>query len=235
MIPKILHVTWPDVEILDDPSPLIQQGLAAFRQLNPTWDIKISTDHDVDRDLRRYLPVRDYDLIAGSKQFVEKCDLWRLIKVYQEGGMYMDIDRLCDTAMHKWLPDHCRFVLLINQTWDFSQDLIISQAGNPLLASVIELNLSRRRQSHRDIYWLGPQTYLHGISQSLGQEIDTNPGTEAMQELERLAGNIPWITVYRESPPLHTVLYRRGVWEFDYQQEKQKFYQKHLVKHWLDQ
>lgn len=235
MIPKKLHLTWSRTDILDDPSPIIQHGLAEFHRLNPDWTIEISTDRDVDLYLQHHLDRRDYDLLDSSTRFVEKCDLWRLIKIYQEGGMYMDIDRLCDTAQHEWLPSDCRFVVLINEIWDFSQDLIVSESHNPILAKAIELNVSRRKQSHRNVYWLGPQTYLHAVSDMLGRKIDTNPGAQAMQELAEIANNISWIKVYHESPPLNTVLYRQGTCNFDYHHEKQKFYQRHLVKHWLDQ
>jgi hypothetical protein len=235
MIPKTLHITWCDKNVLEDPNPLIQQGIAQFQRLNPDWQIEISDDHEVNHYLRDNLCNQDWLLLDQSLRFVERCDIWRLIKIYNEGGIYMDIDRLCNVSMTEVLPADVRFVCLINTDWDLSQDLIISAAANPLLREVLDLSLHRRKQGINDVYYLGPQTYLHAMSRMLmGQPLDTDPGEAAMLQLAAAASSMSWITVYREIPPKHTFLYRDAVLDFDFDRAKQQLYANYDIQHWLD-
>jgi len=46
----------------------------------------------VDNYLRENISDEDYGLIRDSG-IVEKLDLWRLVKLYNEGGLYIDLDR----------------------------------------------------------------------------------------------------------------------------------------------
>jgi mannosyltransferase OCH1-like enzyme len=98
MIPKIVHLSWKAKDLLDSDSPLVQEGMKKLVELNPDWDVQISTDDEVDSYLQAQLEPKIYELIA-DKHVVQKTDLWRLIKLFTEGGVYVDIDRFVDTPL----------------------------------------------------------------------------------------------------------------------------------------
>ena len=92
-IPKIAHLTWKTKDIFNSQTPLIVNGVRNLVDLNPDWVVTVYDDNEVDEYLRKTLDAKDYMLIE-NKHIVEKSDLWRLFKIYTEGGLYMDIDRL---------------------------------------------------------------------------------------------------------------------------------------------
>lgn len=232
MIPKILHATWPDPSVIDSSLPIIQHGLGAFRKLNPDWQIEISDDNDVNHYLQHNLSVQDWQNLA-MRPLVEKTDLWRLLKMYHQGGVYLDIDRLCDTAMSDWLMPQTRMILPINGYWDFSQDFMGTEPGNPAFRAVIELNCQRRAQGHDQIIFLGPQTYFHALTREFfGTIIEINPGKHVMDQISLALCSLPWLQVCHEEPPLKTALYRHNGFIDDYRESKRQLYQHYNVKHW---
>jgi len=71
---------------------IIKYGIKSIRILNPEYQIEISDDMDIDNYLKQHIKQYDYNLIK-DKHIVEKTDLWRLLKIYNEGGIYVDLDR----------------------------------------------------------------------------------------------------------------------------------------------
>ena len=71
MIPKIVHLSWKDKDLLDSDSPLVQEGMKKLVELNPDWDVQISTDDEVDAYLQDKLEPQLYALIA-DKHIVQR-------------------------------------------------------------------------------------------------------------------------------------------------------------------
>ena len=103
MIPKIIHIAWNDKEVLKSDAPLIKHGLKKLVELNPDWDLQISDDADIEAYLQEKM-AEDYEL-AQSLHIVAKTDIWRLYKMFLEGGLYIDIDRLCNMPLSKLIDD----------------------------------------------------------------------------------------------------------------------------------
>jgi len=233
MIPKIIHVSWKDKNILNDDSELIQKGLKQLVKLNPDWELQISDDDDVDRYLQDKLSAFDFALI-NKKHIVEKLDLWRLIKLYNEGGMYTDIDRLYNIPIKDILTPDTKFVLPTCLDYDFSHDFMMTAPKNPIFITALSMNIARRREGHDSIYYLGPQTWFHAVTQSLGyikELVDTNPGAERFADIRQTMKDFGFITTYREHPPFDTILFRNETVS-NYEQMKRDFYAKHNMKHW---
>src|SRR6056300_1250593 len=109
MIPKIVHVTWKTKDILQSNSSLIQNGLKKLVELNPDWEVRVYDDSDIDTYLQQNLSA-DYDLIKDD-HIVAKSDLWRLLKIYLEGGLYIDVDRLCNVKLSSIIDKETSWVL----------------------------------------------------------------------------------------------------------------------------
>jgi mannosyltransferase OCH1-like enzyme len=232
LIPKIIHISWKDGNVLQSQSALIQLGIKSLERLNPDWKINFYTDNDIDQYLQKVLDVNDYHLVK-SVHIVEKTDLWRHFKIYREGGMYIDIDRLCNVRLDSVLDDDTLCVLPTCADVDFSQDFLLSAPGNRIYQNTIDLILERRRQGHTNTYFLGPQTYMHSVTQVLfGQMIDSHPGAETFNQIRSELAKIPYIKTYRESSPYDTFVYRGPETETDWETMKRQFYRENNTKHW---
>jgi mannosyltransferase OCH1-like enzyme len=179
--------------------------------------------------LDKLLP-EDFELIK-SRKFVEISDLWRLLKLYHEGGIYMDINRLCDQPLSKIITSPAvKYVLPTFLDTDFSQDIMISCSRNPIIARAIELNLQRRRAGEVDIMTLGPHSYFHAITEVLtGRRLERKRNNRlVLNEMRALINQTDCLTTFREIPPFYTILYRGPEVKID----KDMLYKRDDVTHW---
>lgn len=237
MIPKIVHFSWIDDSILTSNHIFPKNTIQRMVELSPGWEFVLSTDLDVDLFLQDKLDKTDFDLIKDC-HIVEKSDLWRLIKLYEEGGVYTDIDRLCNTSLNDFINNEIMCVLPTCHDNDFSQDFMCSAPNNPIFLETFKLVMQRRKEGHKNIYFLGPQTYMHGVTKALfGKIIDVNAGPEIFKEIRKELSNHTFISTYREEPPYHTILYRpeHNQIDFDHEQMKRDFYASYGIKHWTNE
>lgn len=237
MIPKIVHFSWINDSILTSNHQFPKNTIQRMIELSPEWKFELSTDEDIEQFLVDRLDKIDYDLIKDC-HIVEKSDIWRLMKLYEEGGVYTDIDRLCNTSLNFVITDDVMCVLPTCVDNDFSQDFMCSAPNNPIFLETFKLVMDRRKAGHTNTYFLGPQTYMHGVTQALfGNIIDVNAGPGVFGEIRKELANHSFIKTYREDPPYHTILYRpeNQQIEFDHELMKRDFYTSFNIKHWTNE
>lgn len=235
-IPRVLHVTFkkwiPDVR--GSELRLIQVGAGGFLRANPDWRVNVADDGNVTEYLRSALDDADFALVA-RKHAVEQADLWRLLVVYREGGLYLDVDRLANRRLGSLL--HTRMVLCTFHGWsykpakrrkrwfDLTQSFVLSAPGNPLLKAAVELNLLRRRYCHANgrprpqdeamgfhcdsIADLGVPTYFHAVTEALfGSMLPIAPTTVTRRAIiRRLRSLRPWLVHQAEVLPLTSFIF----------------------------
>lgn len=231
-IPKKIFIAWNDKNVLSNNHPLIVNGLKNLKLLNPGWDIEISDDEDIDRYLKNNLNNNDYEIIKNIG-IVPKTDIWRLLKIYYEGGLYVDIDRLCNLSLESFLDKEIKWVLPVCDYQDFSHDFMMSAPGNPVFKNIISLYFQRRYEGNNNTYFLGAQTYMHGITHSFfGRIIDVNPGIENFKEIINLILVNNFIKIVVEKPPGDTIIYDGGISYNNWADMKKSFYAENNLKHW---
>jgi hypothetical protein len=164
-IPKVVHISWKDKRILfTSDNPLALNGMSQLHHINPNWVIQISDDCDVNDYIQSCISNDDW-LLLKDRHIVEKIDVWRLLKIYHEGGVYVDIDRYCNIPFDRFIDEDTRCVLPTHFDIDCSQDIMIASKGSPIHKLALELNLARRRDGCDDVLTLGPVTYFHAVTQ----------------------------------------------------------------------
>ena len=178
-LPKVVHVTWPrhiDVASMKG-QPILREGVQRLLEANPGWRVEVSDDADIDDYLRGKLSTEDYELVSGV-QIVEKTDLWRLLKMYYEGGVYTDLDRLhnqrFDTILDAnrtkmMLP---RFVSYGNEAW------LANAGGVEAITSSHSVRMALRKQPIIDF----TQDFMC-----------SSPGNPAFAQVIRLALARRWV------------------------------------------
>lgn len=235
MIPKIIHVSWNDRGVAHSTSPMVTHGLRKLIDLNPDWDVQISTDEEVANYLAKSLSEDDYSLVKNIG-IVPQTDIWRLLKLYNEGGVYIDIDRLCNKKLSDVAAGGVKWVLPTCGDYDFSHDFMMTAPGNPVYDYTIALYLDRRRKGCTDTYYLGAQTYMHGITYAMwGQIIDPNPGKEVFDLLRKSLSNTGFISVYKENLPEDSIIYKGDISYSTWADMKKSFYAENNIRHWTNE
>jgi mannosyltransferase OCH1-like enzyme len=234
-IPKIIHVSWKKKDILDNQSPLILNGIANLKKINPDYTLEISDDSDVEVYLKSKLNKWDYFKIK-NKKIVEKIDLWRLFKMYDEGGIYIDIDRYCNISFSDIIKSDTKCILPTCGDSDFSQDLMISCKNNPIFKKAIEYNLNGRYLINpRGVFHLGPPVYMRAVTGVVfGERKERKPGSSIMENYRKLLEESKCFQTYKEILPNDSLLFKYN--ESTFQKGnglgKEQFYKSQNVKSW---
>jgi mannosyltransferase OCH1-like enzyme len=236
-IPKKIHLSWKDKNVLDSDHQLIKKGAKNLEILNPDWDIKVYDDEDINRTLRDSIGLQNWNLIKDRK-ITEKTDLWRLIKTYKEGGLYVDIDRYIDTPLSEIIKEKTSIVLPTFQDVDFSQDFILTCAQNPIIGQAIAKNINYRKKG-KGLFFLAVQSYMHAVTEILdGKPIDRGSNEKYFNAFRKKVDTTDFIETYKETGPDSHILFRNLSNSFDeltFKKDKADFYNQENVTHWNDE
>lgn len=238
-IPKKVHMSWRNKEFIHSQNPLVLNGVRNLIDINPDWEVEVSIDvEDVEQYLSDNLEKKDYDLLR-SRPIVEKVDVWRLLKVFLEGGMYMDIDRHCNKELNSLIGKDVKQILPFhkpkNTIIDCSQDIILSSAENPIIGYALDLNLRRRRSGWVDIMTLGPINYFHAVTKFIhGYSVNRYPPKEIIDQILLNIENSIYIDYFIEKPPFETLIFKYDESKFKAGngEGKEGLYKESNVPHW---
>ena len=236
-IPKNLFISWKNKDFYNSQNPLILNGIGNFKNMNPDWIINLYDDKEVDDYLKKNLDKIDYEKIKNRK-IVEKVDLWRLMVIYEYGGMYMDLDRFYNKDINKIIKakKQMKMCLPTYRNKNFSQDIIISSPKNPILLNAINLNLKRRREGCNKLLYLGPSSYMHALSEKIyGKQLLEDPDIKILNKIRNALEKSPYTCTFREKPPYNTITFDKNIsWKKGNEQSKEHFYKENSVTHHSD-
>ena len=234
-IPKKIHLSWKDKNVLGSNHQLIKKGAKNLEILNPDWDIHVYDDEDINRTLRDSIGLQNWNLIKDRK-ITEKTDLWRLIKIYKEGGLYVDIDRYIDTPIDNFVDKNTSLVLPICNNIDFSQDFILSHPKSEILGKAISNNIKYRKLG-KSLFFLAVNSYMHSVTEVIGGT-KTERSKTNKNYFENLTTEIEkskHIKTYLETGAHNHILFRNKKNDFkleEFKKDKADFYNAYNVKHW---
>ncbi|GGG33511.1 glycosyltransferase family 32 protein [Bizionia arctica] len=234
-IPKLIHISWKNKSILDNQSPIILNGITNLIKINPDYKVEISDDDDVEIYLKNNLKKWDYFKIK-NKKIVEKIDLWRLLKMYDEGGIYIDIDRYVNIPFSDIIKSETKCVLPTCGDVDFSQDIMISCKNNPIFRKAIDYNLKGRYWINpRGVFHLGPPLYMRALTEVVfGERKGRKPGSDVMENFRNILKSSKHFQTYKENLPNDSFLFNYDETTFHLGNglSKAEFYKSQNVKDW---
>ena len=135
LIPKTIYMTYKN----NPPSKVFNR----WKALNPDYNIDFSLDEDCLSYLKDNFGTYFVDLFNSIKQGMYKADLWRLCKLYLNGGIYADIDlipyfkldELIQELQSKILntTEHIFYSCLANDRHSVFQAFMITTPKNPMI------------------------------------------------------------------------------------------------------
>lgn len=100
MIPKIIWQTH-EWEYNDLPS-IYKKTSKTWQTLNPDWEYRYASQKERRSMIESVNPdfVKQYDSLTENRGMME-ADLWRLLMVYEYGGVYADMDSVCLASLNE--------------------------------------------------------------------------------------------------------------------------------------
>lgn len=139
-IPKNIYLTYKTKNI---PNRILER----WRILNPNYNIEISYDIDCYEFILNHFGLFLAELFNKIPIGMYKADLWRLCKLYINGGIYADVDLVPYTSINNILNKYSNYTFItclsaFNKSC--FQAILISKAYNPLLIDCIKLLVNNK-------------------------------------------------------------------------------------------
>ncbi|KAL9187634.1 hypothetical protein ACHAXT_006012 [Thalassiosira profunda] len=176
--PKIVHLIWNDKQILNSTFQMLEQGAKNLQRLNPDWEFRIHDFDDINDGIQTFehpdIPLSAKKDLATA-HIVEKTDAYRLMRIYETGGLYVDIDRVMNKKLDEYIdPLTTKLVIPTYYDINFAQDLFGSSPKNELILNVFIRQCAKRETYPRKNGWIKSSdhmTLVNTFSESLEEDL----------------------------------------------------------------
>lgn len=236
-IPRKIHVSWKEnnfEKLVSSDNPMILNGIQNLKDMNPDWDLKISNDEEVEEYIKSNIDKSDYSLLKDI-DIVAKTDVWRLIKMYNEGGLYMDIDRYYNIPLQEIITPKIKCLLPMHLDLFFSQDTMCSVIGNPIYSCALERLFSERKKGNTNILNLAVHVYNWGITKVIFGEVISTPFKDKTNEIMNSVSNYNTLKTFEEGHGKSRTLFfdpLKDGWKEGNGFSKANFYSSQGTGHW---
>lgn len=174
MIPRQIFQTHKSVSYVLS-QPKLAMAVASWQKHRPLFRHYFFTDVMCDVFMKEHFSGTVYDAYQKLPMAVMKADLWRYCVIYKYGGIYADVDTVCehdpkhllryDTPLCCAPEPDCPF---------FCQWVFAAPPNSPVLKAVIDLSVKRIhaqtefKGEHLVHFLTGPAVFTDAIEQHLG-------------------------------------------------------------------
>lgn len=166
MIPKVVHkVVLVDSMKLPDSIPF-QGAIDSFKK--PGYTVKVYSGEDCIEYIKKNFDERILTAFIKVRPYSFKCDLFRYLVLYKEGGWYSDMRQVClenldelDSSNHEF---YCALDAPPNERCMYTA-FIGSVPGHPILKKTFELicwNIEHEHYGEGCLYPTGPGVFMSG-------------------------------------------------------------------------
>lgn len=125
-----------------------------------------------DKFMKENMDARTYSAYRLLPMGVMKADLWRYCVIYKYGGIYADVDTICNVNPNIFITDALLVVTSEPTCNYFCQWTFAGAPGSPILKTIIDLSVERIlstpiKGEHIIHYLTGPSLFSDGIDKYL--------------------------------------------------------------------
>ena len=166
LIPKIIHQTHKSKKVPTN----MAKALSSWIKTNPEYEHRYYTDSDIHNIMQHTHPRVQAAYHKLCTEYPDlgamKADLFRLVLMYEYGGVYTDADTYATTPLRNIIQEDDEFVSGVGALRDFHQWIIIATPKHPfvqqaLFATVFSI-MHKKPYVFED--WTGPLVYNRSIS-----------------------------------------------------------------------
>ena len=142
-IPKQIFQTHKSVSYLIS-KPKLAKAVASWRKHIPDFRYYFFTDSMCDAFMKEHFSGLVYDAYIKLPMAVMKADLWRYCIVYKYGGIYADVDTICEQNPTLLLKQGVQLCCAPEPGCPFfCQWVFAAPPGSPILKAIIDLSVKR--------------------------------------------------------------------------------------------
>ncbi len=172
-IPKTIFQTFKSERL-----PFIHRWhINKFRRRNAAYAYRFFTDADIDDFIATHYGLAVVEAYRMIQIGAAKADFFRYAVLYQEGGIYVDIDSSIVGEIDNFLSPDDRAVISYEANPDvFVQWALVYEAGHSFLARTLEIvleNISGNKYPHDVFLMTGPGAYTRGVRECLARDPQT--------------------------------------------------------------
>ncbi len=172
-IPRQIFQTHKSVSYLLS-KPKLATAVASWRKYSPGFRYYFFTDAMCDAFMKEHFSGTIYDAYQKLPMAVMKADLWRYCVVYKYGGIYADVDTICEQNPALLIRYGAQLCCAPEPDCPyFCQWVFAAPPGSPILKSVIDLSVQRIhaqtefKGQHLIHFLTGPAVFTDAIDQYL--------------------------------------------------------------------
>ncbi len=133
MIPRVLNQTWKTKDI---PS----QWTGSYNSCQTvlaSYEKKLWTDDEMEQFVKTNYP-EIYDTYMGYTYHIQRCDAFRYMLMYKNGGIYFDLDIACKASIEPLLNNDIVLARSTNVESYLTNSIIMAVPGHPFFRYVID-------------------------------------------------------------------------------------------------
>lgn len=139
MIPKLIWQTYevPFKELL----PETKQCIQTWIDQNPTWKHMYMDAEERKNFVLHEFGEEWYELFSSCNLGIVQANIWRCMVVYTYGGVYCDLDTICNDSIESWIKEDFELILSEDDDANSSDPAIYIFAASPhnkTLFSILE-------------------------------------------------------------------------------------------------
>lgn len=197
MIPKNIWQTYKNTyESLPD---YALSATNTWIDKNPDWTYNYFSDQDVMDFVRDNFDSKWINIFQACPLGVMRADIWRVMILYINGGMYTDLDTICNVPISQWFDESIGFkndkgehewidlssksmILNAEHEMHIEQWTFLSEPGHPALNKILEnIEAAFINPDYSNPHFVhqmtGPGVFTKSILEYLGlwEEVDSAP------------------------------------------------------------
>jgi mannosyltransferase OCH1-like enzyme len=136
MIPKILWQTYktPQETLPEQARRLIGK----WKEVNPEYEYRYMDDADARKFIEKEYGLKWVTIWDSYPLGIMRGDIWRYLIINKYGGVYADLDTVCQKPIDTWVDNEISICIDDDQI-NYAQSVFASTSKNPILLKVLEL------------------------------------------------------------------------------------------------
>jgi len=135
MIPKVIYQTWKTKDL----HPAVQEIRQNMQDMNHEYQMILFDDNDMDRWIVENCDQQTIKAYQSLQNGAGRADFWRYLVIYQNGGVYLDIDSEIKLPLRELIDDDDSAIITREKNENmFNQWILIFEKNHPVLKKTIE-------------------------------------------------------------------------------------------------
>ena len=138
MIPKIIWQTYKDS--FNELPQYVKDATQTWKNLNPEYKYLYMNDEEIRNFILHEFNEEWLNIFNSYPLGVMRGDLWRYMIVYIYGGVYADIDTICNKPIDTWINKNKDLIVCIDDDKiNYAQLAFAAKPKNPTIKIVLDL------------------------------------------------------------------------------------------------